>query len=707
MDNVIPTRSQGMLPMVGLGGSAGSIGELQRLERELEATKAQLRDTIEQSKASTEELQASNEELQSINEELTTVNQEMKGKVDQLAHANSDLQNLMSATSIATVFLDRELRIMRYTPSAVSLFNFIPTDIGRPLTDLSHRLDYAEIVEDAEKALTHLTLTQREVRAGGQWLLARTLPYRTNDDRIAGVVFTFLDITARREAEDTLRESEARFRAIVSQAAAGVANVDLAGRITLANPRFCEITGYGEAELIGKNLLDLADPQELTRNAHRFQGLATEGLSYDIETRYVRKDGTAIWVHTSVTDIRNAETGSRSAVVIVLDVTKRRQAESELIDAKQAAEAANHSKDRFLAVLSHELRTPLTPVLMAVAALEHDPELRPDVREDLTMVKRNIELETKLIDDLLDLNRISSGKLELAIEPVDLNETVRHVCGICQSQVFERGTRLETKLQEGDAMIAADSARLQQVLWNVLKNAIKFSAEDGTIRVTTARLPDGRWQVRVEDSGIGISREILPHIFDAFEQGGTTVTKQFGGLGLGLAISKAVVELHRGSIRAESSGVGQGSTFIIELPGDAPGEIAKAGSRTSTHGSTQPLRLLLVEDHSDTARTLGRLLRAQGYSVVVVSDVSAATAAASRERIDVLVSDLGLPDGSGYDVMDRIRAIRSVPGIAMSGYGMEEDKRRSLEAGFSEHLVKPIDATQLIAAIRRVTDNRH
>ena len=211
----------------------------------------------------------------------------------------------------------------------------------------------------------------------------------------------------------------------------------------------------------------------------------------------------------------------------------------------------------------------------------------------------------------------------------------------------------------------------------------------------------------MQDSGIGISVEALPRIFDAFEQGGVKVTRQFGGLGLGLAISKSLVELHRGSIRAESAGPGQGSTFMLELPEAAPDTAGKSPHFAPPESGEQPrMRLLLVEDHLDTARTISRLLRAAGFAVTTATDVASASAAASKEPFDVLVSDLGLPDGDGYEIMRRIRAIRSVPGIAMSGYGMNEDRRRSQEAGFTEHLVKPIDLPQLVAAIRRVTDNR-
>ncbi len=389
--------------------------------------------------------------------------------------------------------------------------------------------------------------------------------------------------------------------------------------------------------------------------------------------------------------------------VFFRDITERKKNETLLREAKEGAELANQSKDRFLAVLSHELRTPLTPVLLAVGAMEHEPGLRPEVREDLVMIKRNIELETKLIDDLLDLSRITSGKLALFINAVDLNEVVSQVCRICAPQLREKEICLEAELGTDAGMVAADSARLQQVLWNVLKNAIKFTPQKGTIYVSTARRADGCCEVRVKDHGLGISAESLPHVFNAFEQGGTNITRQFGGLGLGLAISKALMELHHGAIRAESAGVGQGATFIIELPSKLMTSTAKIRLAAPPIGEVLPqLRLLLVEDHVDTARILGRQLGRAGVTVVQATDVSSAIKLAERESFDMLVSDLGLPDGSGYDVMRRVRAMLGIPGIAMSGYGMEEDIRRSREAGFSEHLVKPIDLRELITAIRRV-----
>jgi CheY-like chemotaxis protein/two-component sensor histidine kinase len=344
---------------------------------------------------------------------------------------------------------------------------------------------------------------------------------------------------------------------------------------------------------------------------------------------------------------------------------------------------------------------------MVAGALEHDPDLRPDVREDIAMIKRNVELETKLIDDLLDLSRITTGKVELAPESVDLNELVRQVCGICEPQLIAAQVKLELELDSDVCSISADPARLQQVLWNLLKNAIKFTPANGVVRVTTGRRDAGHCEVRVQDNGIGIPPDVLPRVFNAFEQGDARITRQFGGLGLGLAISRALVELHGGTIRAESEGHGKGATFIVELPGKAISPTCEAPATEAKGGPVgKQIRLLLVEDHADTARALARFLRAAGMTVVSAGDVASALAAMERETFDLVVSDLGLPDGDGYELMQAIRAKRIVPGIAMSGYGMDEDIRRTQEAGFTEHLIKPVAVPKLIAAIHRVTETR-
>ncbi|MBE2283861.1 MAG: response regulator [Prosthecobacter sp.] len=392
----------------------------------------------------------------------------------------------------------------------------------------------------------------------------------------------------------------------------------------------------------------------------------------------------------------------RVLCLVVTDLSEQEE-NVRLRTAKEEAENASMAKDHFFAALSHELRTPLKPVLMTLSALEADSSLRADVRADVLMMKRNIELETKLVDDLLDLNRIATGKLKLVVEAVDLNEAVRQACDICRSQEGNEHVQFEFDFDSAAGSVAADPSRLHQVLWNVLKNSIKFARDKGPIRVSTRKLPAGLGEVRVQDQGIGISAAALPRIFDAFEQGGANITRQFGGLGLGLAISRAIIDRHEGSIRAESDGLGHGATFIIEIPAcDADPAAEQGDALPEARPHDRRLRLLVVEDHADTLRTLTRLLTRAGFDVLGVSNVKRAVEVATTERFDLVLSDLGLPDGSGYEVMRRVRSLRDVPGIAMSGYGMDNDLQRSREAGFSEHLTKPVEFAALRRAIVRL-----
>jgi len=551
------------------------------------------------------------------------------------------------------------------------------------------------------------------VRMGGDtrmWIDFQVAPLRDAEGHITHLIPSAVDIAVRRAAEEMLRASEERMRLATEATAVGIWEWNLPNSSVHWDAQMFRLYGIAPT---ADGYVQYSDwsgavlPEDLPETERILRDTARRGGQSRREFRIHRRDDGEVRDIEAVETVRRNKCGEIEWVVGTnLDITERKLAEREVRVAKEGAETANAAKDRFLAVLSHELRTPLTPVLMTVGALEQDPGLSAEVREELAMIRRNIELETKLIDDLLDLNRITTGKLPLNIEPVDLNEAIRNACGICSPSVGERGIRFETELHAATGLVAADAPRLQQVLWNVLKNAIKFSSQNGLIRVTAKRLDGARCEVRVEDSGIGISPETLPRIFDAFEQGGTTVTRQFGGLGLGLAICKALVELHHGTIRAESSGEGKGATFIIELPGAAP--LVKATDAVAPAAGAQggrQLRLLVVEDHADTARTLARLLGRAGFAVVTASNVASALATAERETFDVLISDIGLPDGCGTEVMRGVRARSTVPGIAMSGYGMEEDVRRSREAGFSEHLVKPVDADKLKEAIRRVTEN--
>jgi PAS domain S-box-containing protein len=396
-------------------------------------------------------------------------------------------------------------------------------------------------------------------------------------------------------------------------------------------------------------------------------------------------------------DTRIIETATRTAAIAI----ERKRIEEALRKSRDDAEAANRAKDHFLAVLSHELRTPLTPVLMAVASHQLDPRIPPPLREDLAMMKRNLELETTLIDDMLDLTRVMSGKLQLRLESLDVNALVSEACKISQPQIVEKAIQLECDLDVRHPHIMADSARFHQVLWNVLKNAAKFTPYGGKIRISAAAA-DGKVEIRVRDSGAGIRPEFLTRIFDAFEQG----SSKAGGLGLGLAISKALIKLHAGDIFAESDGPGSGSTFVITVPTAEPGGTATDMSTEKTSlARTGPARILLVEDHADTAKILSRVLGASGYEVRHAATLAEARRVSDTEPFDLLVSDVGLPDGTGYQLMAELRP-KGLLGIAMSGYGMDEDKGRSREAGFSDHLVKPVDLATLRRTLERLLQEK-
>jgi signal transduction histidine kinase len=369
--------------------------------------------------------------------------------------------------------------------------------------------------------------------------------------------------------------------------------------------------------------------------------------------------------------------------------------------AQAEAEEANAAKDRFLAMLSHELRTPLSPIIHAVTLLE-EGDCAPATREYIETIRRNVRLEARLIDDLLDLARIRNGKLRLDLQSVDIHEVLRHAVEICRPDVEVNRLRVEEKLEAPVVHVRGDPARLQQVFWNLLANAAKFSLSGGVIGVRTSAV-DGRISIEIEDRGVGIAPEKLERIFDAFEQG---ARRAQAGLGLGLAICKALVEMHGGRIAAHSAGLNQGARFVIDLPCVSP-TAEPAPTPIPQLSPREGLRLLVVEDHHDTLDTLKRLLTRRGYAVQTASTIAEALEVARGYEFDVLISDIGLPDGRGTDLLERIEVQRGScpPAIAMSGFGMEDDLERSRKAGFSEHLTKPVEFSALHQAIARLAIN--
>jgi hypothetical protein len=512
--------------------------------------------------------------------------------------------------------------------------------------------------------------------------------------------------------QEQLRESEQRFRLALQTAPVMVYTNDLDLRYTwihgLKNFQPEQIIGRKDEELLP--FPGFGDLVALKRRVIE----TGRGERGQIEATI---DGKRSFYDVCAEPLRAPNGKIEGVTVASMDVTSHKNNEQKLLramadaqEARTAAEKASSTKDQFLAVLSHELRTPLTPVMTLVQLLEDDAQLPPPVRDSLSTIRRNVELEIKLIDDLLDLTRVTRGKLALHYETVDIHEKLGHILQSCETDIRAKRVQLTVELGAQRANVRGDVARLQQVLWNLLKNSVKFTPSGGHITVRTSNQQQ-YLSISIEDNGIGIDPAVLPRIFNAFEQGNVAVNRQFGGLGLGLAISKSLVEMHGGTITASSAGIGQGSTFNIVLPvapqgalHALPGDDTPAGDDSGTTGLSQ-LRVLLVEDHADTAQAMAQLLRSFGCRVRTADSVAAALKAAQADQFDVLMSDLGLPDGSGLDLMRQLLAKYKIKGIAVSGFGMDEDIRKSRQAGFKVHLTKPVNVKELEQTLAEVANS--
>src|SRR5437773_5041366 len=390
-----------------------------------------------------------------------------------------------------------------------------------------------------------------------------------------------------------------------------------------------------------------------------------------------------------------------TAMALSAGMAERQRAEEALQQQKAVIETANRTKDQFLAMLSHELRTPLTPVISALEGLETEPGQTEDAKAALAMIHRNVELETQLIDDLLDVTRIAKDKLQLRFPPVDAHLAISNVVEICRAEVDSKKLHVHLNLRANSHHVAADAAKFRQIIWNLLKNAIKFTPEEGEIAISSLNPSPEVLTISMRDTGIGMDPEVMQRIFDPFEQGNRSLERRFGGLGLGLAISKSLAQAHGGTLTAKSDGRDRGSTFLLSMQTISPAETFTAPARTRDETSRQGLKILLVDDHQDTCTALEKLLVRRGYLVAATHNMRSAMEAAVRNKFDLLISDVALPDGTGMDLMMQLRAISNVPGIAISGFGKNSYIQRSLQAGFSEHLNKPIKLEKLEAAVER------
>jgi signal transduction histidine kinase len=369
--------------------------------------------------------------------------------------------------------------------------------------------------------------------------------------------------------------------------------------------------------------------------------------------------------------------------------------------------SANASKDQFLALLSHELRNPLSPVIAMVAELDTHVD-SAEMRHALDIIRRNVELEARLIDDLLDITRISKGKLKLALEPISIHNVLQRALEICRDDISQKALRVDLQLNAREHFVHGDSARLQQIFWNLIKNSVKFTADGGRITLATLNPQPGQIEIRTTDTGIGIEPEKMNKIFNAFEQGQSSITRKFGGLGLGLAISKAMVLAHGGTISAFSAGKDLGATFTIRLATIATPARLELDLQPDGHGTEKSAaragrmpRLLVVDDHPDTCTGMKMILERRGYEITVAHTADQASEKARSQNFDLLISDIGLPDRSGYELMQELGG-RGLRGIALSGFGMESDINRARASGFSEHLTKPINFDRLEKVIQQL-----
>jgi len=522
----------------------------------------------------------------------------------------------------------------------------------------------------------------------------------------------------------TLESVEEPYRHFVEQMQEGAITLDDQNTILFANACFARMIGRSRKETVGVCLDSLVADQSQSAYRAMLLNARTNGPAKGECT--LKSVSGNVPVQLSLHAPYGQDIPRLCAVVTDLSRQRQHQIEraasdehEELRRARDAAEQANRAKDEFLAMLSHELRTPLTPVVAITSMLLSSPRTPAPMKEDLLTIRDNVQLEVRLIEDLLDLNRIVHGKFHLSCEPAKLNNLILRAIAVCRRDARDKQIDFKVSLYKARNDILVDPTRIQQILWNLLRNAIKFTPPGGQIAIEMLNPDPDHVSVSITDTGVGIEPEMLPKLFNAFEQGRASKSTT-GGLGLGLTISKKLTDLHGGTLTAHSDGKDKGARFILTLPLAPSHPADSAAARPALGGQilhlqdarpSQPMtttaspitaRILLIEDHAETARIMARVLEHMGYKVTVANTKADGLSAASSQPFDLIISDLGLPDGSGLDLMRHLRQSLSTPAIALTGYGQETDQAAARDAGFNEHLIKPVNMDQLAAAIGRL-----
>ena len=668
---------------------------LQSTAEELESSNEELRSSNEELQASNEELQTSKEELQSVNEELETINAELVMKVQELDAANSDIENLFQSTQIPTVFVDRELRIKRFTGAATEVFRLIETDVGRPITDIAQRFS-SDVLLDMKDVLRTLTAQTRLIHLpeDGSTYLMRVLPYRRRDDVIDGLVVTFQNITQLTRAQ----EQRARLAAIVESAHDAIVSRTVDGTITSWNAAATELFGFTEQEAIGQPM-SLILPADIQFELPEIEGKLSAGKRVaPFESVRQTKDGRRLAVLLAVSPIRDAGGRMVGSAGIFRDLTELKRGEG-------FREESQH-KDQFLAVLSHELRGPLASLRICVNLIESKVNAGGRFREAVEIADRQLEHLASLVDQLLDASRIATGKFVLDRKVRNLVDIVRTSAEDQRPVLESQDVQFTVQLPGQPLWINGDALRLSQIVVNLLGNAGKFSSKGGRATLTLATDEGGQIAVlSVKDDGAGIEPDVLPVVFQPFTRADPGDVGERGGLGLGLALVQSLAHAHGGSVEARSEGRGRGAELIVRLPlvrAPAPDASSAMSPQASRKAATRR-RILVVEDNHDTARSLGWSLEANGHEVAVAPEGRTALETMRTFHPEVVLCDIGLPGGmDGYAVAQAIRADGASGSpylIAVTGYGMPTAKAHAQEAGFDQFFVKGRDPRILLDLI--------
>lgn len=628
-----------------------------------------------------------------------------------LEAATGDLATVLGDTGVTVIFLDVHLRVCRFFPAAAGPFGLEPADIGGPLCDLAARWRDDSLPADAQAVLSGSTPDEKEItREDGRAHLRRLRLCPAPDPALNGIAITLIDLRASAGEKTARPAGDDRYRRII-EAVTGHAlfHTDPAGRIATWNAGAERLLGYTPDDAIGQPLALLYPPEDRASGQPEadLDQVRVKGTA-EIERWHLRKDGTFLWTNSAVSTLSTAA-GARGFVHLLRDNSEHKRSEEALLQARLSAEAASEAKDLFLANVSHELRTPLSAMVLWTSLIEDQKIVDPDqLAEALSAIKRSAEEQRQLIEDLVDTSRIVAGKLRLELKEIHLAAVVAPGLDAVRALAQEKGVTIDAQLDPAADAVQADGARLKQVVANLATNAVKFTPAGGRVTVKLHRFENDVHLV-VTDTGEGISPEFLPHLFDRFSQDKRIGKRPDKGLGLGLAITKQIVELHGGSITVESAGIGCGSTFTVRLPlREITGRTENAlvrGDKAQLAGVLTGRRVLLIEDVAATRRALTAVLQEAGATVDAADSAPAAWEALERNRPDIIVSDLGLPTIDGYTLIRQIRAAEAetkttpVPAVALTAFAGEGINHKAIAAGFQTCLTKPIEPLRLATTL--------